>query len=68
MGSGDHVTERKYESGGSPHPENLRPDALFSGNTADVSIFNDAIAMLLGNDISSTWSNMPHACEMSEFK
>ncbi|KAK3165755.1 hypothetical protein QOZ80_1AG0037260 [Eleusine coracana subsp. coracana] len=68
MGSGDNVTEIKYEPGGSPHPENFRPDALFSGNTADVSIFNDAIAMLLGNDISSTWSNMPHACEMSEFK
>ncbi|GJN17390.1 hypothetical protein PR202_gb04452 [Eleusine coracana subsp. coracana] len=68
MGSGDHVTEIKYEPGGSPHPENFRPDALFSGNTADASIFNDAIAMLLGNDISSTWSNMPHAYEMSEFK
>ncbi|TVU36572.1 hypothetical protein EJB05_18510, partial [Eragrostis curvula] len=82
MGSGDQVTEPKYESGGSPHPEIFRPDVLFSGNS-DVSIFNDAIAMLLGNDMSvdikpvigdgnainySTWSNMPHACEMSEFK
>jgi transcription factor MYB, plant len=67
MGSGDQVTELKYESGGSPPPD-LRPDALFSGNTADVSDFNDAIAMLLGNDICSTSSNMPHAYEMSEFK
>lgn len=84
MGSGEQVMGPKYEPGDtSPHPENFRPDALFSGNTADPSVFNNAIAMLLGNDLSidcrpvlgdgimfnsSSWSNMPHACEMSEFK
>ncbi|WVZ68462.1 hypothetical protein U9M48_017397 [Paspalum notatum var. saurae] len=83
MGSGEQVVEPKYDSAGSPHPENLRPDALFSGNTADPSIFNNAIAMLLGNDINaeckpvlgdgivldpSLWNNMPHACQISEFK
>ncbi|XP_062207204.1 transcription factor GAMYB-like [Phragmites australis] len=81
--SGEQAVEPKCESGGSPRPENFRPDALFSGNTADPSVFNNAIAMLLGNDMnaecepvlgdgvvfnSSSWSNMPHACEMSEFK
>jgi myb proto-oncogene protein len=60
----------------SPHPGNLRPDAFFSGNTADSSLFNNAIAMLLGNDMNteckpvlfdpSSWSNMPHACQMPE--
>ncbi|CAO2182565.1 unnamed protein product [Urochloa humidicola] len=83
MGSGEQAVEPRHESAGSPHPENLRPDALFSGNTADASTFNDAIAILLGNDMSveckpihggvntfgsSSWSNMPHACEISEFK
>ncbi|CAL4953999.1 unnamed protein product [Urochloa decumbens] len=83
MGSGEQALEPRHESAGSPHPENLRPDALFSGNTADASTFNDAIAILLGNDMnaeckpihggvntfgSSSWSNMPHACEISEFK
>uniref|UniRef100_A0A0E0JQ39 Transcription factor n=2 Tax=Oryza punctata TaxID=4537 RepID=A0A0E0JQ39_ORYPU len=84
MGSGEQVMGPKYEPGDtSSHPENFRPDALFSGNTADPSVFNNAIAMLLGNDLSidcrpvlgdrimfnsSSWSNMPHACEMSEFK
>jgi transcription factor MYB, plant len=68
MHSGDQVPEPKYEPVGSPHPENFRPDALFSENTAGVSVFNNAISMLLGNDISSTWSNMPHAYEMLEFK
>ncbi|XP_006644884.1 transcription factor GAMYB isoform X1 [Oryza brachyantha] len=84
MCSGEQAMGPKYEPGDtSPHPENFRPDALFSGNTADPSVFNNAIAMLLGNDLSiecrpvlgdglvfnsSSWSNMPHACEMSEFK
>jgi transcription factor MYB, plant len=83
MGSGEQAVEPKHDTAGSPHPENLRPDALFSGNTADPSSFNDAIAILLGNDMnaepkpvlgdgiafgSSSWSNMPHACEISEFK
>uniref|UniRef100_A0A0A9DEV0 Uncharacterized protein n=1 Tax=Arundo donax TaxID=35708 RepID=A0A0A9DEV0_ARUDO len=83
MVSGELAVEPKYEPGGSPRPENLRPDALFSGNTADQSVFNNAIAMLLGSDTdaeckpvlgdgilfnSSAWSNMPHACEISEFK
>ncbi|XP_062224424.1 transcription factor GAMYB-like [Phragmites australis] len=82
MGSGELVVEPKCESGGSPRPENFRPDALFSGNTADQSVFNNAIAMLLGGDMNaeckpalgdgivfdpSSWRNMPHACEMSEF-
>lgn len=85
-GSGEQAIEPKYEPGDgdtSPHHENFRPDALFSGNTADLSIFNNAIAMLLGSDLnteckpdlgdgiasnSSSWSNMSHACEMSEFK
>uniref|UniRef100_A0A0A9DPK6 Uncharacterized protein n=1 Tax=Arundo donax TaxID=35708 RepID=A0A0A9DPK6_ARUDO len=83
MGSGELAVEPKCDLGGSPRLENLRPDALFSGNTADQSVFNDAIAMLLGSDMNaeckpvlgdsivfnpSSWSNMPHACEMSEFK
>ncbi|KAG0539844.1 hypothetical protein BDA96_03G357100 [Sorghum bicolor] len=83
MGSGEQALEPKHESAASPHPENLRPDALFSGNTADPSIFNNAIAMLMGNGInaeykhvlgdgvvldSSSWNNMPHAFQMTEFK
>jgi myb proto-oncogene protein len=83
MGSGEQAVEPIHESAGSPHPENLRPDALFSGNSADPSTFNDAIAILLGSDMiaeckpvlgggitfgSSSWSNMPNACEISEFK
>ncbi|KAL6853540.1 hypothetical protein ACP4OV_019569 [Aristida adscensionis] len=83
MGSGEQAMEPKYEQGDSPCPGNFRPDLLFSGNTADPSVFNNAIAMLLGNDMntdckpsfadgipfdSSSWINMPHACEMSEFK
>ena len=83
MGSGEQAVEPKHDAAGSPHPENLRPDALFSGNTADPCSFNDAIAMLLGNDMnaepkpvvgdgivfgSSSWGNMPQACEISEFK
>jgi len=84
MGSGEQALEPKHESAASPHPENLRPDALFSGNnTADASIFNNAIAMLLDNGInaeykpvlgdgivldSSSWNNMPHAFQMAEFK
>ncbi|CAM0883144.1 unnamed protein product [Alopecurus aequalis] len=78
-GSGEQAREPTYEPGAgdtSPHHENLRPDAFFSGNTADSSLFNNAIAMLLGNDSNteckpvlfdpSSWSNMPHACQMSE--
>lgn len=83
MGSGEQALEPKHESAASPYPENLRPDALFSGNTADASIFNNAIAMLLGNGTnaehkpilgdgnvldSSSWDNMPHAFQMAEFK
>lgn len=83
MGSGEQAAEPKHDTAGSPHPENLRPDALISGNTADPSTFNNAIAILLGNDTnaerkpvlcdeitfgSSSWSNMPRAREMSEFK
>nr|CAB40189.1 myb protein [Avena sativa] len=79
LGSGEQVMEPSYEPGAGdtpPHPENLRPDAFFSGNTSDSSLFNNAIAMLLGNDLNteckpvlfdpSSWSNMPHACQMSE--
>lgn len=76
--------EPAYEPGPgdtSSHPENFRPDAFFSGNTADSSVFNNAISMLLGNDMHteckpvfgdgivfdhSAWGNMPHACQMSE--
>ncbi|KAL6616259.1 hypothetical protein ACP70R_038529 [Stipagrostis hirtigluma subsp. patula] len=80
MGSGEQTVEPNYDS---PRPGNFRPDVLFSGNTADPSVFNNAIAMLLGNDMnaeckpvlsdgialdSSSWSNLPHACEMLEFK
>jgi transcription factor MYB, plant len=83
MGSGEQALEPKHESAASPRPENLRPDALFSGNTADPSIFNNAIAMLLGNGIdaeykpvlgdgivldSSSWNNMQHAFQMAGFK
>ncbi|OEL35680.1 Transcription factor GAMYB [Dichanthelium oligosanthes] len=83
MGSGEQALEPKHDTAGSPHPENLRPDALFSGNTADPSTFNNAISILLGNDMnaeckpvlgggitfgSSSWNNMPHACEIPEFK
>nr|AAG22863.1 transcription factor GAMyb [Hordeum vulgare subsp. vulgare] len=84
LGSGEQAMEPAYEPGAgdtSSHPENLRPDAFFSGNTADSSVFNNAIAMLLGNDMNteckpvfgdgimfdtSVWSNLPHACQMSE--
>jgi myb proto-oncogene protein len=79
LGSGEQAMEPTYEPGAgdaSPRPENLRPDAFFSGNTADSSLFNNAIAMLLGNDMNteckpglfdpSSWSNMPHAFQMSE--
>lgn len=83
MGSGEQAVEPKQDIAGSSHPENLRPDALISGNTADPSTFNNAIAILLGNGTnakckrglgdgitfgSSSWSNMPRAREMSEFK
>ncbi|KAM3352199.1 hypothetical protein ACQJBY_023822 [Aegilops geniculata] len=84
LGSGEQAMEPAYEPGAgdtSSHPENFRPDALFSGNTTDSSVFNNAIAMLLSNDMNtdckpvfgdgivfdtSSWSNMPHACQMSE--
>ncbi|KAM0873608.1 hypothetical protein ACQ4PT_037961 [Festuca glaucescens] len=79
LGSREQAMEATYEPGAgdaSPHPENLRPDAFFSGNTADLSLFNNAIEMLLGNDMNteckpglfdpSSWSNMPHAFQMSE--
>ncbi|KAF8716795.1 hypothetical protein HU200_025889 [Digitaria exilis] len=83
MGSGEQAVEPKQDTAGSSLPENVRPDALISGNTADPSTFNNAIAILLGNDTnakcksvrgdgiafgSSSWSNMPRASEMSEFK
>ncbi|KQK10257.1 transcription factor GAMYB [Brachypodium distachyon] len=84
LGSGEQEMQPAYEPGAgdaSPYPEIFRPDALFSGNTAGSSVFNNAIAMLLGNDMNiecksvlgdgtvfdpSSWSNMPHACQMSE--
>ncbi|KAF8751285.1 hypothetical protein HU200_012162 [Digitaria exilis] len=83
MGSGEQAVEPKQDTAGSSLPENVRPDALISGNTADPSTFNNAIAILLGNDTnakcksvrgdgiafgSSSWSNMPRASQMSEFK
>lgn len=77
MGSGEQALEPKHESAASRHLGNLRHDALFSGNTAHSSSFNDTITMLIG-DVpvlgdgivldSSSWDNMPHAFQMAEFK